>query len=257
MWTRGISILKSKSLSLGGGFDPLLLNQIFSCLKRLEWRHGVRQVPSKTSVRLRPVPFECSMKTVKKDCFLLLSEVKPKCDQKLYQPQLVLMLFWQWNNFIRIACELNAIRNVLQVNRSLVQSKMYGYEGSDVFEIIKNVSRLIHFQTAMQCNQSYSSPNTQSKSKRCYFYTGQEKDGFFYPLHVATEAGHKNLTILLVRAGADVSAPDYRYIVRHIANFEDLVVIWTFLVCSTKMFFFFFAKLLTQSADHTFVFTED
>lgn len=50
----------------------------------------------------------------------------------------------------------------------------------------------------------------QSKTKRCYFYTGQEKDGFFYPLHVATEAGHKNLTILLVRAGADVTAQDYR-----------------------------------------------
>lgn len=51
----------------------------------------------------------------------------------------------------------------------------------------------------------------QSKTKRCYFYTGQEKDGFFYPLHVATEAGHKNLAILLVRAGADVTAQDYRY----------------------------------------------
>lgn len=41
-----------------------------------------------------------------------------------------------------IACELNAIRNVLQVNRGLVQSKMYGYEGSDVFDIIKNVRAL-------------------------------------------------------------------------------------------------------------------
>jgi hypothetical protein len=51
----------------------------------------------------------------------------------------------------------------------------------------------------------------QSKTKRCYFYTGQEKDGYFYPLHVATEAGHKNLTILLVRAGADPTAKDYRY----------------------------------------------
>jgi hypothetical protein len=38
-----------------------------------------------------------------------------------------------------------------------------------------------------------------------------EKDGFFFPLHVATEAGHKKLTMLLVKAGADVSAVDYRY----------------------------------------------
>jgi len=85
------------------------------------------------------------------------------------------------------ACELNAIRSILQVNRNLIQAKMFGYEGSDVFEIIK-----------------------ESKTKRCYFYTGQEKDGFFYPLHVATEAGHKNLTVLLVRAGADVGSEDYR-----------------------------------------------
>ncbi len=40
------------------------------------------------------------------------------------------------------ACELNAIRNVLQVNRGLVHSKLFGYEGSDVFEVIKNVSTL-------------------------------------------------------------------------------------------------------------------
>lgn len=47
--------------------------------------------------------------------------------------------------------------------------------------------------------------------KRCYSYTGLEKDGFFYPLHVAAETGHKNLTILLVKAGADIQAVDYRY----------------------------------------------
>eukprot|EP00601_Ochromonadales_sp_CCMP2298_P009776 CAMPEP_0173269114 /NCGR_PEP_ID=MMETSP1142-20121109/30703_1 /TAXON_ID=483371 /ORGANISM="non described non described, Strain CCMP2298" /LENGTH=873 /DNA_ID=CAMNT_0014205433 /DNA_START=275 /DNA_END=2895 /DNA_ORIENTATION=- len=85
------------------------------------------------------------------------------------------------------ACEINAIRSILQVNRDLLHSKMYGYEGSDVFEAIKD-----------------------SKTKRCYFHTGLEKDGFFYPLHVAAEAGHKSLTILLVRAGADVNLPDYR-----------------------------------------------
>lgn len=50
----------------------------------------------------------------------------------------------------------------------------------------------------------------QSRTKRCYSYTGNEKDGFFYPLHVAAESGHKNLSILLVRAGADEQALDYR-----------------------------------------------
>lgn len=43
--------------------------------------------------------------------------------------------------YVCVACELNAIRNVLQVNRNLVHAKMYGYEGSDVFEIIKNVNK--------------------------------------------------------------------------------------------------------------------
>lgn len=38
-----------------------------------------------------------------------------------------------------------------------------------------------------------------------------EKDGYFYPLHVATEAGHKVLTIKLVNAGADIDTTDYRY----------------------------------------------
>jgi hypothetical protein len=85
------------------------------------------------------------------------------------------------------ACDLHIIRNVLQVNRTLLNAKMFGYEGTDVFEVIKN-----------------------SKTKRCYSYTGQEKDGFFYPLHVAAEMGHKNLTILLVKAGADIQAVDYR-----------------------------------------------
>ena len=50
----------------------------------------------------------------------------------------------------------------------------------------------------------------QSKTKRCYTYTGLEKDGYFYPLHVAAEAGHKTLTVLLVRAGADTLSIDYR-----------------------------------------------
>lgn len=85
------------------------------------------------------------------------------------------------------AANLLAIRNLVTANRSLVTAKMYGYEGSDVFETIKN-----------------------SKTKRCYTYTGHEKDGFFFPLHVAAEAGHKQLCLLLVKAGADPTVLDYR-----------------------------------------------
>eukprot|EP01038_Epipyxis_sp_PR26KG_P015838 gene15838-21459_t len=85
------------------------------------------------------------------------------------------------------AGDLKAIRNILQVDRSLLTDKMMGYECADVHEVIKN-----------------------SKNKRCYAYTGLERDGFFYPLHVAAEAGHKLLVILLVKAGADVNAVDSR-----------------------------------------------
>jgi hypothetical protein len=50
----------------------------------------------------------------------------------------------------------------------------------------------------------------QSKTKRCYFYTGAEKDGYFYPLHVAAEAGNKALVLLMVKNGAEVEMQDYR-----------------------------------------------
>lgn len=42
-------------------------------------------------------------------------------------------------HLLMIACELHAIRTILQANRTLLNSKMFGYEGTDVFEIIKNV----------------------------------------------------------------------------------------------------------------------
>eukprot|EP01036_Dinobryon_divergens_P027146 gene27146-35870_t len=64
---------------------------------------------------------------------------------------------------------------------------MHGYEGTDVYEVIQN-----------------------SKTKKCYIYTGIEKDGFFYPLHVAAEAGHKELVLMLVKAGAEVNLTDDR-----------------------------------------------
>mmetsp|Transcript_2478 Transcript_2478/g.2439 ORF Transcript_2478/g.2439 Transcript_2478/m.2439 type:complete len:381 (-) Transcript_2478:1174-2316(-) len=83
--------------------------------------------------------------------------------------------------------DIPAIRNILQVNRSLLLDKIFGFEGHDIYGIIPN-----------------------SKTKRCYTFTGNEKDGYFYPLHVAAEMGHKALIILLVQAGADQTATDYR-----------------------------------------------
>lgn len=37
-----------------------------------------------------------------------------------------------------------AIRNILTVNRSLLNGKMFGYEGSDLFETIKNVRIVVY-----------------------------------------------------------------------------------------------------------------
>lgn len=85
------------------------------------------------------------------------------------------------------AANLHAIRNIFSINRNLVNDKLFGYEGHDIYESIPN-----------------------SRTHRCYTYTGQEKDGFFSPLHVAAECGHKTLVLLLVKAGADISAFDYR-----------------------------------------------
>ena len=52
--------------------------------------------------------------------------------------------------------------------------------------------------------------NPASKTNRCYTYTGLEKDGFFYPLHVASESANKLLVLMLAKAGADSSNTDYR-----------------------------------------------
>ena len=41
-----------------------------------------------------------------------------------------------------LACEIPAIKNVVQINRSLVTSKMFGFEGADVYEVIQNVSNM-------------------------------------------------------------------------------------------------------------------
>lgn len=39
-----------------------------------------------------------------------------------------------------VECNIPTIKNILQINRSLVTAKMFGFEGADVYEVIKNVS---------------------------------------------------------------------------------------------------------------------
>jgi hypothetical protein len=85
------------------------------------------------------------------------------------------------------AGEILAIKNILNFNRALLNEQIFGFEGADVYGSIPD-----------------------SKSKRCYSYTGIKRDGYFYPLHVAAEYGNKMLVLMLAKAGADVDATDYR-----------------------------------------------
>mmetsp|Transcript_24049 Transcript_24049/g.40884 ORF Transcript_24049/g.40884 Transcript_24049/m.40884 type:complete len:669 (-) Transcript_24049:93-2099(-) len=86
-----------------------------------------------------------------------------------------------------LAGDISAARNIVSQDPALLNSRMYGFEGHDVYGVVPD-----------------------NKSGRCYTYTGEEKDGYFYPLHVAAEMGHKKLVILLVQAGADQTSTDYR-----------------------------------------------
>ena len=63
------------------------------------------------------------------------------------------------------AGEVHAIKNILKFNQLLLNEKLFGFEGADVYGI-----------------------NPTSKTRRCYTYTGIEKDGYFYPLHIAAES---------------------------------------------------------------------
>ena len=84
--------------------------------------------------------------------------------------------------------KVDAIKNILQIDKGLLTQKMYGYEGTDVYERIPN-----------------------SRTKRCYTYTGDEKSGgYFYPIHVAAEYGHKMLVFSIIKAGASVTEADYK-----------------------------------------------
>lgn len=46
-----------------------------------------------------------------------------------------------------LAFDLNTIRNILQTSPHLLNSKLYGYEGTDIFDIIPNVMDAAKFPT--------------------------------------------------------------------------------------------------------------
>jgi hypothetical protein len=74
---------------------------------------------------------------------LLFAAIRGKLFNKYWIKSMKWYLFIMQNAvvlFTELENQLNVIRNVLQVNRNLIHSKMYGYEGSDVLEVIKNVS---------------------------------------------------------------------------------------------------------------------
>ena len=48
-----------------------------------------------------------------------------------------------------IAFDLLSIRGILQANRALLTSKMHGYEGTDVYEVIQNVCVLIAYNNVL------------------------------------------------------------------------------------------------------------
>jgi hypothetical protein len=56
-----------------------------------------------------------------------------------------------------IACDLHAIRSILQANRNLLNGKIFGYEGSDVYGIIKNVRIFIVNTFGLSLFTSFSS----------------------------------------------------------------------------------------------------
>ena len=90
------------------------------------------------------------------------------------------------------AGNIEAVNNVLALYGDLSSSKMYGYEGSN----IKNDIRV---------------KDGEKKIERCYFYTGIEKDGFFFPQHVAAESGHKHMIKLFIEKYlSDLDEVDYR-----------------------------------------------
>lgn len=90
-----------------------------------------------------------------------------------------------------IAARAGAVEQMqlmIQSDPSIVNAKLYCYEGHDVYGTL-----------------------TKFGSKRCYTFTGSDKDGFTYPMHVAAESGHKEMVLFLQKRGADTDLEDYRH----------------------------------------------
>lgn len=78
------------------------------------------------------------------------------------------------------------VKAFLTQYKNIVNSKLYGYEGADIYA------------------------TSESTTNRCYIYTGRETDGFFYPLHLAAETGSKAIVQLLLKFNANSSNYDYK-----------------------------------------------
>ena len=83
------------------------------------------------------------------------------------------------------AADLQAIQNIMTVDNSVLAMELNGYEGTDLYDTFK------------------------SEDKKCYSWTGHPKDGYFYPLHVAAEAGNKEVCLHLLNGGASLETEDY------------------------------------------------
>lgn len=89
--------------------------------------------------------------------------------------------------FAARAGETEALGAMIQADPAVANLAISCYEGHDVYGTMKRFNGV-----------------------RCYTFTGVEKDGFTFPLHVAAESGHKDLVHFLVEKGADIDAEDYR-----------------------------------------------
>lgn len=96
---------------------------------------------------------------------------------------------------VLIAGHVDGLRNLLTVSPHIISEPLYGFEGADTKGVIN------------------------AASNRVYTFTGHKRDGYFTPLHVAAEGGNKLMTMLLLQAGADKDALDYRgHTAQDIAN---------------------------------------
>lgn len=79
------------------------------------------------------------------------------------------------------------LEELVKSNPSAVNMMLFVHESHDLTGTIKN-----------------------NPSKRCYTWTGLEKDGYTHLVHVASEAGHKEVVLMLVENGAELDREDYR-----------------------------------------------